>query len=257
MQQKKRESKRLPKYVMDELNEINNSKVATEFISLKKLPFSLTKKQKELLKLIEESKIMTITGPPGTSKTFITCYAAIQALLDKKCDKIILSKPTEVLSGTSELGYLPGSLNDKIAPYVESFFDAFDDILLSKDFKHLWDEKTIEFKPAQFLRGRTLKNAFIIIDEAQNFDIKALKSIVTRYGKDSTLIFMGDTKQNDIKSKNVALDIFVQILDPIDGFNKFDFLREDIVREKILIEIVDRFEQFEEKGLMPQTIRNS
>lgn len=260
---KRKPTKRVPKYVQDEVDEYliskNNthSKEAADFIKIKKLEFELTKKQKELIKIMQENKIITVTGPPGTSKTFIACYAAIQALMSDKCSKIVLSKPTEILSGTKDPGALPGSLDEKMSVYAESFFDAFDEILSTKDFKHLWAEKIIEFKPAQFLRGRTIKDAFIIIDEYQNFDIKALKSIVTRLGRNSTMIFMGDTRQNDIGKKYVAVDVFNKILEPIKGCSAFKFDRKDIVRDPILIDIIDRFEKYEDEGKLPDTIKGN
>jgi phosphate starvation-inducible PhoH-like protein len=264
MANKKRPNKRLPKYVQDEIDDYKRAEdvdrtVIDEFVRLEELDFELTKKQKHLMRILgkESNKIITVTGPPGTSKTFIACYAATQAFLKKKCNKIILSKPTEVLSGTRDPGALPGTLEEKMAVYAESFIDSFHEFLSAKSFKHLWDEKAIEFKPAQFLRGRSLKDSFIIIDEFQNFDIKALKSIVTRLGRNSKIVFMGDTKQNDINKKFVAIDVFNEIIKPIDGCETFKFDREDIVREKILIDIIDRFEEFEDNGELPDTIRNT
>lgn len=251
--------KRVAKYMQEEIEDYKAAKQEeiSEFITIKKLEFQLTTKQKSLIKILGENKIITVTGPPGTSKTFVACYAAIQAFLAGKCKKIVLSKPTEILSGTKDPGALPGSLDEKMAVYAESFFDAFDEILSRKDFKHLWDEKIIEFKPAQFLRGRTIKDAFIIIDEFQNFDIKALKSIVTRLGRNSTMVFMGDTKQNDIGKKFVAVDTFNKIIQPIKGCAIFKFERADIVRDPILIDIIDRFEEIEEKEGLPDTIKNN
>jgi phosphate starvation-inducible PhoH-like protein len=258
MGDKKRPGKRIPRYEQDEIQSYKNNSQSirngtNEFITVKKLAFELTKKQKELIKLLHENKIITITGPPGTSKTFIACYAAVQAYMSGKCKHIILSKPTEILSGTKDPGALPGSLEEKMSVYAESFLDSFDEILDKKDFKHLWSDKIIEFKPAQFLRGRTLKDSFIIVDEFQNFDIKALKSIVTRLGRNSTIVFMGDTRQNDINKKYVAVDAFNEIIKPIKGCAIFQFERADIVREQILIDIVDRFEKFEDEGSLPAT----
>lgn len=253
---KKREGKRVPRYEQEEVDSISSiHKVAKEFIRMKRLKFNLTDKQKELIEILKSNKIITVTGPPGTSKTFIACYAAMQMFISEERRKIILSKPTEVLSGTKDLGALPGSLEEKLKEYVESFIDSFDEFLETKDFKHLWAEKLIEFKPAQFLRGRTLKDSFIIIDEFQNFDIKALKSIVTRLGRNSTIVFMGDTKQNDIGKKYVAVDFFNKVIDGIDGCASFQFKKEDIVREKILIDIIDRFEELESE--MPDTMKNT
>jgi phosphate starvation-inducible protein PhoH and related proteins len=258
---KKRPGKKIPRYEQEEIDSYSSSKThrngVNEFIKVRKLDFELTKKQKNLITILQENKIITVTGPPGTSKTFVACYAAVQTLLSGKCKKIILSKPTEILSGTKDPGALPGSLDEKMAVYAESFFDAFDEILDRKDFKHLWDDKVIEFKPAQFLRGRTIKDAFIIIDEFQNFDIKALKSIVTRLGRNSKMVFMGDANQNDINKKYVAVNIFNQIIQPIKGCAIFSFDREDIVREQILIDIVDRFEKFEDEGKLTETMKGN
>lgn len=253
---KKREGKRVPRYAQEDVDSIASvHKVAKEFMRMKRLKFNLTDKQKELIDILKSNKIITVTGPPGTSKTFIACYAAMQMFMSEERQRIILSKPTEVLSGTKDLGALPGSLEEKLKEYVESFTDAFDEFLETRDFKHLWAEKLIEFKPAQFLRGRTLKDSFIIIDEFQNFDIKALKSIVTRLGRNSTIVFMGDTKQNDIGKKYVAVDFFNRVIDGIEGCASFQFKKEDIVREKILIDIIDRFEQLESE--MPDTMKNT
>ena len=111
-------------------------------LRLKKLEFNLTNKQKDALKVLDKNKIITVTGPPGTSKTFIACYSAVQALLAGKCKKIILSKPTEVLSGTKDPGALPGTLDEKMAVYAESFIDSFQEFLSPEHpFKYLWDEK--------------------------------------------------------------------------------------------------------------------
>lgn len=259
---KKKANKKIPRYAQEEIDSMYSSAKSVrtninEFITIKKLDFELTKKQKGLMDILKNNKIITVTGPPGTSKTFIACYAAVQMLMSGKCKKIILSKPTEILSGTKDPGALPGSLDEKMSVYAESFLDAFDEILLSKDFKHLWTEKIVEFKPAQFLRGRTLKDSFIIIDEFQNFDIKALKSIVTRLGRNSTIVFMGDTRQNDINKKYVAVDAFNEIIKPIKGCSIFAFERGDIVREQILIDIVDRFEQYEDGGKLPDTMKGN
>jgi phosphate starvation-inducible PhoH-like protein len=254
----RRESKKIPQHELEEIaNYKNSTKMTNEFVKIEKLDFELTPKQKKLLTILDKNKIITITGPPGTSKTFIACYSAVQALLSGKCKKIILSKPTEVLSGTKDPGALPGTLEEKMAVYAESFIDSFEEFLSPKAFKHLWDSKMIEFKPAQFLRGRSLKDSYIIIDEFQNFDIKALKSIVTRLGRNSKIVFMGDTRQNDINKKYVAVDAFIEIISPVNGCDNFKFEKADIVREQILIDIIDRFEKFEDEGKMPGTIRNT
>ena len=262
MAQKKRANKRIPKSAQEEIDIYHSSgidrKTIEEFISLKELDFELKNKQKHLMRIIKANKIITVTGPPGTSKTFIACYAAAQEFIKGKYDRIILSKPTEVLSGTKDIGALPGTIDEKMAVYAESFFDAFLEFLSQKNFSHLWSEKIIEFKPAQFLRGRSIKNAFIIIDEFQNFDAKALKSIVTRLGRNSKIVFMGDTRQNDINKKYVAVDVFNQLISEIgEGCATFKFETEDIVRDPLLIKIMDKWEEYEDQNLWPNTIKGT
>lgn len=264
MAQRKRANKRIPRDIQEEIDNFTTGKVdrtlVDEFVKTKQLDFELTNKQKYLIRKLKKNKIMTVTGPPGTSKTFISCYAGVQELLRGKYDKIILSKPTEVLSGTRDPGALPGTLDEKMAVYAESFFDAFLEFLEPKDFKQMWDSKIIEFKPAQFLRGRSIKNAFIIIDEFQNFDSKALKSIITRKGRNSTIVFMGDTRQNDIRKKHVAVEVFKKLISEIgedSGCENFEFEREDIVRDPLLIKIMDKWEDYEDKGEWPDTIKGA
>lgn len=257
---KNRENKKLARYEQEEINQYvptTNKFNPLELIKLKKLDFKLTSKQQDLIKTIKKNRIMTIVGPPGTSKTFVACYAAVELFLTGQFKQIILSKPTEVVSGTKDLGALPGDLNEKIKEYAESFFDAFDDILDRKDFTMLYENKVIEFKPAQFVRGRTFKNSIVIIDEAQNFDIKALKTLVTRLGRGSIMLFLGDSKQNDINKKYVALDTLRYILNNINDCENFEFDRNDIVRDKILIDIIDMFETLEANDKLPDTYKNT
>lgn len=262
MTQRKRPNKKLSKNVQEEIEDYKSTKldrtVINEFIKLKCLDFELTNRQKHLIRILKSNSIVTVVGPPGTSKTFIACYAATEEFLKGKYDKIILCKPTEVLSGTKDPGALPGTLDEKMAVYAESFFDAFEEFLDVKDFKQLWDSKAIEFKPAQFLRGRSIKNAFIIIDEFQNFDSKALKSIVTRKGRNSTIVFMGDTRQNDIHKKHVAVDVFNELIKEMgEGCASFEFKREDIVRDPMLIKLMDIWERYEDEGKWPETVKGS
>lgn len=263
MTQRKRANKKVPKHLQEEIEDYKrfekvNRTVIDEFVKIKPLQFELTNKQKHLIRVLNSNKIITITGPPGTSKTFIACYVATQAFLNKQYNKIILSKPTEVLSGTKDPGALPGTLDEKMAVYAESFFDAFDEFLTPRNFKQLWDEKAIEFKPAQFLRGRSIKDSFIIIDEFQNFDSKALKSIVTRLGRNSKIVFMGDTRQNDIHKRHVAVDTFNQLISEIgEGCATFKFDRVDIVRDPLLIKLIDKWEEYEDNGKWPDTIKGA
>jgi len=242
-----RNNKKLPKYVEEELS-------GKDLIKFKKI--TLTPKQSSLFDLIRLNKIVVATGPPGTSKTFSACYVALKLLSDFKYKKIIITKPTEIV-GSSGLGALPGTLEEKISVYKDSFMQVFSDILDGESLKKLNDSLVIEFKPVQFMRGSTFKNCIVIVDEIQSFDIKELMAIVTRLGSDSKFIFTGDINQNDIDKRYVAVNIFKEILDGINDIGIFEFERKDIIRDPILIEITDKYDKMREEGRLTQNKKNS
>lgn len=243
---KKRENKKLPKYVEEEINEYSSASVYKGYLKFKKI--TLTDKQKKIYEMIKSNKISVITGPAGTSKTFISCYSALQLFNEGFCKKIVITKPTEIVGG-SELGFLPGSLKDKLSVYEESFMSNFNEIIENKDLNMLVETLSIEFKPVQFMRGATFKNTIVIIDEFQSFDLNELIAIVTRLGKDNCkMVFLGDINQNDINKKYVAVNQFKEILTDIKGISMFEFERKDIMRDPILIEITDRYEKMKSDG---------
>jgi len=229
---------------------------SSDTVSASKINFKegveLSDKQNLLNKLIKKNKIVLATGPAGSSKTFTACYTALQLLNDRFCSRIILCKPTEIV-GNSGLGYLKGGLDEKLEPYLESFVSNFAEIVDKKLVDKMIDEKTIEFVPVQFIRGRTYNYSVVIIDEFQSFDIKELMAIVTRFGRNNCkMIFIGDINQSDINKRLVAVDVFDNILHNIDGVGKFKFEKSDIVRDPIIIEITDRYEKMKElKQLTP------
>lgn len=188
-----------------------------------------------------------------THNTFSACYAAIEALRKGEIKKIYLVKPLET-SG-EETGFLPGDLDEKMKPYMQSFVDNLVEMVEGKDLQSMMQSKVIEFVPIAFMRGRTLKDAYVLIDECQNSDIKQLMTLVTRLGKNSKMIFLGDQRQNDINKRYLAFNFFVEkILDPADDdIFSFQFSREDIVRHPLLIRITDRYEDAEINGLLPDT----
>src|SRR6478735_3473046 len=146
--------KRTPRY-QDSDYELNDNHVYQEFMVFKKV--TLSEKQAELSEVIKKNKITIATGPAGTSKTFTACFTALKAIKDKTCDKIILCKPTEIVGDTG-LGYLKGTLEEKLLVYKESFVNNFNEMLDEKEVKMLFEKQTIEFKPVQFIRGSTMKN---------------------------------------------------------------------------------------------------
>jgi phosphate starvation-inducible PhoH-like protein len=233
---------------------LENEAVNREFGSYKTV--KLTEKQYELFKGLKNSRISTITGPPGTSKTFTACWAAVKALQKGEVKRIILVKPLET-SG-EDLGFLPGTEKDKVQPFMESFIDNLTEMLEGKTLKMFIDNGTIKFEPIAYMRGRTFKDAFIICDEMQNADIKQLMTTITRFGQGSKIAIIGDTRQNDINEKYVALEFFIkEILGEDDQMFHFRFEREDIVRDPLLIKIIDNYEKALSEGKIPNTKRRN
>lgn len=233
---------------------LNNESVNKEFGSYKNV--KLSEKQYELFNGIKDSRISTIVGPPGTSKTFTACWAAVKALQKGEIKRIVLVKPLET-SG-EDLGFLPGSEKDKVQPFMESFLDNLIEMVDGRTLKMLIDNGTIKFEPIAYMRGRTFKHSFIICDEMQNADIKQLMTTITRFGEGSKITIIGDSRQNDINEKYVALDFFVkEILGEDDQMFHFKFDRTDIVRDPLLIKIIDNYEKALAEGRIPNTKRKN
>ena len=260
MGKKKRnaKTKKIPKYQQEELDEYLDSKKQDPKMkdNFQMKHIELTPKQLKLMQEIVDNKIIIVTGAPGTAKTFCSCFTALKELKNNKFKNIILTKPTEVVGGT-ELGHLPGTLQEKLAVYMDSFLGVFSEIIPGSDLKELMENNTIEFRPAQFMRGKTFNDSIVIIDEFQSFDIKTLMAIVTRLGKNSKMIFAGDINQNDINKKYVAVNIFKDIIDGLDGTSLFEFDRKDIMRDPLLIEITDRYDKLKAENKLPNTKRNT
>lgn len=216
----------------------------------------LTEKQYELFNGIRDARIISVIGPPGTSKTFTACYAAVKALQKGEVKRIVLVKPLET-SG-EDLGFLPGSEKDKIAPFFESFMDNLIEMVDPKTLKMWIDNGTIKMQPIAYMRGRTFKNSFIICDEMQNADIKQLMTTITRFGQGSKIAIIGDSRQNDINEKYVALEFFInKILGEDEQIFHFRFERKDIVRDPLLIKIIDNYEMALASGEIPSTKRRN
>jgi len=242
----------IPTYQLKELAPMDES-----FIEFKKV--TLTPKQKEVFKMINDNKISVITGPAGTAKTFSAVFAAVK-LMEKypnQYEKIVITKPTEIV-GDADLGFTPGTLEEKLAIYMENFQDIFEDILEDQSYKQMVNAKEILYKSVNFVRGRTIKKSVVIIDEFQNFTIKQLMAIVTRIGKDSTkFIFCGDIKQNDIAKKYVAVNLFKAILDGLPNTDQFEFTDEDNMRDPLVQMIVKRYDEMEAQGLITPNKKNA
>lgn len=199
--------------------------------------------QKSYLNTILNSTISFAYGPAGTSKTFTACYAALRLYLDGSIDKIILSKPIQ--ESGEKLGFLPGDVKEKIDPYMESYRSNLVKLLHDPQIVS-WLEAVgvIEFRPLAYMRGATFDNTFMILDEAQNANFKQLMLFLTRLGKDSKMLICGDVSQYDIAKNQVALPDFIQLINGTNGVGIHQFVDSDIVRNSILIEITERYEQW-------------
>lgn len=218
----------------------------------------LTAKQKQLVDLINTNKIIVATGPAGTSKTFCAAYAALKLFeKDDEVHRIIITKPTEIVGDTA-LGYTPGTLDEKLAIYMENFNDVFEDILAPGILKGMIAGNEILYKAPQFVRGRTFKNSIVIVDEFQSFDIHQLMSLVTRMGRANTkMIFCGDIKQNDINKKYVAVNLFKEILSNVPGTAQFEFAKEDNMRDPMVVQILENFDRLELEGKLTPNRKNA
>ncbi len=192
------------------------------------------------------NRIIVITGPAGTSKTFISCYAALKLLNSGDFENIYLTKPI-VESGNS-IGLLPGNEKEKTAPFLESFVSNFEDILDpagSTNWAYLWNQQVIDFKIPQHARGANWKHCITIVDEIQNFPIKEMMTILTRLSNGSKFIFCGDSRQNDIDQRKVCVDFFKdKILEDVEGVVRFEFNAKDNMRDPILIKITENYDKY-------------
>jgi phosphate starvation-inducible PhoH-like protein len=168
----------------------------------------LSEKQSELYKGIRNSILTVVHGPAGTSKTYTTCYTALALLADKKIEKIIITKPIQ--ESGENLGALPGNVNEKIDPYRQSYYTTFCKILGKSTVDFLFSSEEIVFDPLDYMRGSTYDNCIMLLDECQNASIKQLMLWVTRLGKDSKAVMMGDVSQYDIKRNDSKFLNFIK-----------------------------------------------
>lgn len=203
--------------------------------------------QKELLKSIKENQITICSGRAGSGKTYVTSAQSVKFLKEGRFKKIILIKSVVTLKN-EEIGYLKGSLEEKLNPFIGSFIDNFDKLIGKNSFDQMRIDGSIEVVPIAFARGRTLDNSFIIIDEAQNIDIDNMKSLMTRIGENSKMIILGDVKQKDIKNKkSSSLEIIIEKFKDVPDFGTVKLYSEnDVVRNPIIKIIEDRFDEIEE-----------
>jgi phosphate starvation-inducible PhoH-like protein len=202
----------------------------------------LTDKQNLLYKGIRNNILTVVHGPAGTSKTYTTCYTALALLADKKVERIIITKPIQ--ESGENLGFLPGSMEDKLHPYKQSYYTTFSKIIGKAATDMLFSTEEIVFEPLAYMRGSTYDDCIMLLDECQNASIKQLMLWITRLGKDSKAVMMGDTSQYDVRKKDSGYNDFIKMVDGMQDLNLFEFSNEDIVRNKFLVEIANRYDKY-------------
>ena len=208
--------------------------------------YAKTSNQKKIVDLHEKNDLLFVIGPAGTGKTYVSVALGVKALKEKKIKKIIITRP--VVEAGENLGFLPGDLQDKIDPYLKPIYDALEDMIPVQKMKKFIENKTIEIAPLAYMRGRTLNNSFIIVDESQNTTKEQMKMVLTRMGFGSYLVINGDLTQIDLpKNIDSGLSNAVKVLKDTDGIGFTRFLSRDVVRHPLVRKIIDAYEYFEEK----------
>ena len=188
--------------------------------------------QEKLLEAIHQHSLVLATGPAGTGKTYLAISAAVEALEAGKVERIVLSRPA--IEAGESLGFLPGDLMEKMAPYLRPLYDCLSDRLGGKRLRQMMTDGDIEIAPVGFMRGRTLNNAFIVIDEAQNCTYSQLKMLLTRLGWHSTMVITGDPEQSDLLPGMSGLGDIAHRLSPLPGIAVVQLEEQDIVRHPLV-----------------------
>jgi phosphate starvation-inducible PhoH-like protein len=204
-----------------------------------------TPNQQKLVETFAKNDLTFAMGPAGTGKTYIAIALAVRALKNREIRKIILSRPA--VEAGEKLGFLPGDMKDKIDPYLQPLYDALEDMIPAMKLREYMDSKVIQIAPLAFMRGRTLNDAIIVLDEAQNTTTHQIKMFMTRLGMNAKMIITGDVTQIDLpRSTQSGLIQALRILDGVAGVGRVEFGKKDIVRHQLVQRIVEAYERFDE-----------
>ena len=202
--------------------------------------------QLKLVKEFDKNDMIFAIGPAGSGKTYTAIALAVRALKNKEIKKIILSRPA--VEAGEKLGFLPGDMKDKIDPYLQPLYDALQDMIPDAKLKEYMELNIIQIAPLAFMRGRTLNDAIVILDEAQNTTTQQIKMFLTRMGMNTKMIVTGDMTQIDLPSSQTSgLVQAIKILKGVKGISFIELNKKDIVRHKLVTRIVEAYEKFEEK----------
>ena len=227
------------KFMIDE--KINSEKNIEYIIKTpKKSVIPRSEKQKNYVYALKESEIVISTGPAGTGKTFLAVAVALTMLLEKKIERIILSRPA--VEAGERLGFLPGDMRDKVDPYLRPLYDSLYDLLDFEKIQKKIEVGDIEIAPLAFMRGRTLKNSFAILDEAQNATDTQIKMFLTRIGENSKIVINGDPSQIDLPNKSLSgLNRSKKLIGHLKEISVVDFDHSDVVRHPLVSKIVKAY----------------
>ena len=214
-----------------------------------------TANQKRYVDAIDENTITFGIGPAGTGKTYLAMAKAVAALQAKKVNRIILTRPA--VEAGEKLGFLPGTLSEKIDPFLRPLFDALHDMIDVDSIPRLMQTGVIEVAPLAYMRGRTLNDSFIILDEAQNTTPEQMKMFLTRLGFGSKMVITGDVTQVDLPNGvRSGLRIITDILQDVEDISFMELTAEDVVRHRLIGDIVKAYEKYDEVKTAPRTLRN-
>jgi phosphate starvation-inducible PhoH-like protein len=220
----------------------SNAKHSLKKQEFDKLPIELNPKQDILYKGIKSNILSIVHGPAGTGKTWVACYAALALLANKKIEKIIITKPIQ--ESGEQLGHLPGTVAEKTEPFMKSYLSTFEKILGKQTTGFMISNEEIVVEPLAYMRGATYDYSVMLLDECQNATMKQLMLWSTRLGKESKAIMMGDTSQFDVKKNQTGYIDFIKMTNGMDQLFNFEFANEDIVRNKFLVDLTNRYDKF-------------
>ena len=226
------------KFMINE--KVKNTNVTDIIKTPKKSIIPRSEKQKEYVRALRQNEVIISTGPAGTGKTFLAVAIGLTMLLEKKIERIILSRPA--VEAGERLGFLPGDMKEKVDPYLRPLYDSLYDLFHFEKIQRMIEIGDIEIAPLAFMRGRTLKNSFAILDEAQNATDTQIKMFLTRIGENSKIVVNGDPSQIDLPNKKMSgLDRSKKILSDLNEIAVVDFDHSDVVRHPLVSKIVKAY----------------
>lgn len=215
-----------------------------------------TPNQQKLVEAINKYDLTFALGPAGTGKTYVAIAMAVRMLKNREIRKIILSRPA--VEAGEKLGFLPGDMKDKIDPYLQPLYDALEDMIPTMKLKEYMDSNVIQIAPLAFMRGRTLNDAIIVLDEAQNTTTHQIKMFLTRLGMNAKMIITGDITQIDLpRSVGSGLVQALKVLGDVQGIGRVEFSKKDIIRHQLVQRIVEAYERYDEERQQAQKANNA